>query len=93
MKDEKGRRVEARSYIDEDNLESIADDLGVEYYHVEKSTTLRDVLSDINEFLDEYASEGKSGVEGYVDTYYWFAIPIAALLLYDLIYYKRRVRE
>ncbi len=92
-KDEKGRRVEARSYIDEDNLESIADDLGVEYYHVEKSTTLRDVLSDINDFLDEYASEGKSGVEGYVDTYYWFAIPIAALLLYDLIYYKRRVRE
>ncbi|MBQ4184888.1 MAG: VWA domain-containing protein [Clostridiales bacterium] len=92
-RDSNGKRVDAVSHIDEDNLQSIADDLGIDYYHVEKSTTLRDVLSDINDFLDEYASEGKTGVEGYVDTYYWFAIPIAAILVFDLIYYKRRVRE
>ncbi len=88
-----GRKVDALSYIDEDNLESIASDLGIDYYHVEKPTTLREVLGDVNDFLDEYASEGKTGVEGYAETYYWFAIPLAALLVYDLIYYKRRVRE
>ena len=88
-----GRKVDALSYIDEDNLKKIASDLGVEYYHVEKPTTLRDVLGDVSDFLDEYASEGKSTIEGYADTYYWFAIPLTVLLVYDLIYYKRRVRE
>ena len=92
-RDKSGKKVDAISYIDEKNLESIADDLGIEYYHVEKSTTLRDVLGDIDEYIDEYATEGLTGTEGYVETYYWFAIPIAALLIYDLIYYKRRVRE
>jgi Ca-activated chloride channel family protein len=88
-----GRKVDAISYIDEDNLKSIASDMDLEYYHVEKSTTLREVLGDITDFLDEYASEGKTGVEGYAETYYWFAIPLVVLLVYDLIYYKRRVRE
>ena len=92
-KDKSGRLVDAISMIDEDNLQSIADDMDVEYYHVESSTTLRDVLGDITDRLDEYSTEGETGTEGYADTYYWFAIPLAALLVYDLIYYKRRVRE
>ena len=83
----------ALSKIDEDNLQSIADDLGVEYYHVESSTDMRDIVSDLMDELDEYATSGESGTEGYSETYYWFAIPLAALLVYDLIYYKRRLRE
>ena len=92
-KDESGRTVDAISMIDEENLQSIADDLEVEYYHVEKSTTVREVIGDITDNLDQYAVEGETGMEGYDETYYWFAIPLATLLLYDLIYYKRRIRE
>ncbi|MBO4473459.1 MAG: VWA domain-containing protein [Clostridiales bacterium] len=92
-RDESGRTVDAVSRIDEDNLQSIADDLDVEYYHVEKSTTVRSVLGEITDNLDEYATSGETGMEGYNETYYWFAIPLAALLLYDLIYYKRRIKE
>ena len=92
-RDENGRTVDAISHIDEDNLQSIADDLDVEYYHVEKPSTIRDVLTDITDNLDEYATEGEAGMEGYKETYYWFAIPLVALLLYDLIYYKRRIKE
>lgn len=83
----------ALSKIDEDNLQSIADDLGVEYYHIESPTDMRDIVSNLMDELDEYATSGESGTEGYSETYYWFAIPLAALLVYDLIYYKRRLRE
>ncbi len=83
----------ALSKIDEDNLKSIADDLGVEYYHIESPTDMRDIVSNLMDELDEYATSGESGTEGYSETYYWFAIPLAALLVYDLIYYKRRLRE
>ena len=83
----------ALSKIDEDNLQAIADDLGVEYYHIETPTDMRDIVSGIMDELDEYATSGESGTEGYSETYYWFAIPLVALLVYDLIYYKRRLRE
>ena len=92
-RDKSGNMVDAISKIDEENLQDIADDLDIGYYHIEKATDVRDVVSDIADAIDSYASEGASGTEGYADIYYWFAIPLAALLLYDLIYYKRKVRE
>ncbi|MBO4926884.1 MAG: VWA domain-containing protein [Clostridiales bacterium] len=92
-RDENGNLVDAISKIDEKNLQSIADDMELEYYHVEKSKDIRDIVGDIADTLDEYSEEGENGTEGYSDTYYWFAIPLAILLVYDLIYYKRRLKE
>lgn len=92
-RDKSGNMVDAISKIDEDNLESIADDMGVDYYHIEKETDLRDVVNSISDEIEVYATQGDSATEGYSDIYYWFAIPLGALLVYDLIYYKRKVRE
>lgn len=92
-RDKSGKMVDAISKIDEDNLQSIADDMGIGYYHIEEATDARDVVTDISDAIDAYASEGAAGTEGYIDIYYWFAIALAALLLYDLIYYKRKVKE
>lgn len=93
MTEAQGSYGKAVSKIDEDNLVSIADDMDVEYYHMEDSDIIRDVVADIEEELDEYSTTGISKTAGYSDTYYWFAIPLIALLIYDLIYYKRRLRE
>lgn len=92
-RDKSGNMVDAISKIDEDNLQSIADDLRVGYYHIEDAADLRDVVADVYDDVDVFATEGTTGTEGYEDTYYWFAIALVVLLLYDLIYYKRKVRE
>ena len=92
-RDENGRTVDAISVIDEKNLKSIAKDMDVEYYHVEKPTTIRDIVTDINDTIEEFTVEGESGTEGYAETYYWFAIPLVVLLVYDLVYCKRRLKE
>ena len=92
-RDKSGKMIDAISKIDEDNLESIADDLGVEYYHIEDAADMRDVVADVYVDIDVYATEGTTGTEGYADTYYWFAIALVVLLVYDLIYYKRKVKE
>lgn len=90
---EDGDYGRAVSKIDEANLESIADDLGIAYCHMDNPDTIRDLVDEISEELDDYSVEGISKTAGYVDTYYWFAIPLVALLVYDLIYYKRRLKE
>ena len=87
-----GTMVQAISHLDESNLKSIAKDLDLEYYHVENEASIRDTLMDITSYLEELSSEGVEGTEGYSETYFWFAIPLVGLLVYDLIYYKRRLR-
>lgn len=93
MTNAQGEYGKAVSRIDEDNLESIADDLGVSYYHIDNSETIMDVVDEINVELDDFSTNGISTTAGYVDTYYWFTIPMIALLVYDLVYYKRKLRE
>ena len=83
---------DAISKIDEKNLNSIADDLDITYYHVVDDTVIRDVVDDINADLEDYSESEMSGTEGYSETYYYFAIPLVILLVYDLIYYKRRLK-
>lgn len=91
-RDKDGKLVDAISKIDEKNLEQIAKDMSLNYYHIEKSSSIREVINDIDDYLETYRSEGETETEGYADTYFYFAIPLAALLIYDLIYYKRRSR-
>ena len=92
-RNDSGSLVDAISKIDEKNLKAIASDLGVNYYHIEKDSAIRDVIGDISSYLDEFSKEGQTGTEGYKDTYYYFCIPLAVLLVYDMIYYKRRMKE
>ncbi len=81
----------ALSKIDEDNLQSIAGDLGVEYVHVTKTSDMDKCLSKVRQGI-EAAPKVKSeeSTEGYADTYYLFVIPLLLLLVFDFIYYKRR---
>lgn len=79
----------ALSKIDEKNLEKIATDLNIDYIHMENQSNIDKKIKEIKKYL---ASETNSGTkEGYVDIYYLFVIPLLVLLIYDYIYYKRRL--
>ncbi len=81
----------ALSKIDENNLNSIADNLGVDYVHMTETSDIDFCLSKIRQGI-EAAPKVKSeeGTEGYSDTYYFFVIPLLLLLVFDFLYYKRR---
>lgn len=81
----------ALSKIDEGNLKSIADNLGVDYVHMTNSSDIDACLAKVRKGI-EAAPKVKSeeSTEGYEDIYYWFVIPLLLLLVFDFIYYKRR---
>lgn len=91
-RDNNGRLVDAISHLNEENLKSIADDMQLEYYLATDETSIREVILDITDYLNELATLDMNGTEGYSETYFWFAIPLVGLLIYDLIYYKRRLK-
>ncbi len=78
----------AVSCIDEDNLEQLADDLKIKYIHMTETEKIDPVLEDIKGMVDGETEETTE--YGYVDTYYWFVIPLAALVAYEFISVKRR---
>lgn len=78
----------AVSCIDEDNLEQLADDLGVEYIHMDNQEKIDPVLDDVLQYLD--GEEEESYEHGYVDIYYYFVVPLALLVAYEFISVKRR---
>lgn len=78
----------AVSCIDEDNLEQLSQDLGIKYIHMTETEKLDPVLEDIKSMIDGETEETTE--YGYVDTYYWFVIPLAALIAYEFISVKRR---
>jgi len=80
--------VTAISCIDEDNLEQLSDDLGIPYVHMTKTEKIDSILADITGSIDGATEETKE--YGYTDTYYWFVIPLAALIAYEFISVKRR---
>lgn len=83
----------ALSKIDEDNLKAIASDMGVDYIHMTSQSqinqTLATLLLDISKVETE---ESKEAVDGYNDTFYYFLIPLIPLLVFDFIYYKRKIQ-
>lgn len=82
----------ALSKIDEDNLESIADDLGVSYVHMEKQSEIDDELKVIlNNMKNASPNEEVTSTDGYADTYYIFVIPLLLLFIVDYIYYRRKI--
>lgn len=78
----------AISKIDEKNLKSLSFDLGIEYIHMDESEDLDETLDKIMTLLDAETEESKE--YGYADVYYWFVIPLAALVAYEFISVKRR---
>ena len=82
----------ALSKIDEDNLESIADDLGVSYVHMEKQSEIDDELKDIlNNMKKASPDENIKSTDGYTDIYYIFVLPLLLLFIVDYIYYRRKI--
>ncbi len=80
--------VTAISKIDEDNLEDLADDLGLPYVAMNKTSNIDDVLDGI--LTDLNTEDKEDTMRGYKDTYYFFAIALAGLLAYEFISVKRR---
>lgn len=81
--------VDAISKIDEESLEQIAEDMGIEYINMSKQSNIKSKLEEIKKgVVNSVTNENKSS---YTDTYYFFAIPLAILLMYEFIVYKRSV--
>ena len=78
----------AVSCIDEDNLEQLADDLGVTYVHMDKTERIKSTLTKLKNGVD--TDEEENTKSGYKDVYYYFAIPLAGLVAYEFISVKRR---
>ncbi len=82
----------AISKIDESNLKDIASDIGVTYFHMTKSSQVNDVVDEVSDILKNVTVEdtGETGL-GTVETYWVFAIALGAFLVYDLIYFRRKL--
>ncbi len=90
--DEDYNRRPALSCIDEENLQSIAEDMGVAYVHMTKTSQIDAVLNEVlfeMENADDATEEGS--LAGYSDTFFYLLIPLIPLLVFDFIYYKRKV--
>ncbi len=82
----------AISVIDEDNLKSIASDMGVDYVHMTEQSKIDDTLADIKKAIEEKAGQKQDDfMSAYSDTYFYLLIPLVFLLVVDFIYYKRKV--
>ncbi|MBE5881933.1 MAG: VWA domain-containing protein [Lachnospiraceae bacterium] len=81
----------AVSKIDEDNLRSIADNLGLDYVHMKEQSEIDRCLQQVKQGIESAPKIAeRDTLEGYSDTYYWFVIPLLILLGIDFIYYRKR---
>lgn len=90
--DENYDRRTALSAINEDNLKSIASDMGVSYVHMTSQPEINLTLTNIilqTERVDD--NDREDTVDGYSDTYFYLLIPFIPLLAADFIYYKRKI--
>lgn len=80
--------TEAVTRIDEDNLRSLASDLGLQYVYMNTENPLEPIVESIREdFLTEPEEEFR---QGYKDFYYVFVAPLVLLVSYEFISLKRR---
>ncbi len=74
---------DALSKLDENNLNQIADALGLSYQHMTVSEQIEPMLEKIRA-SSAMVTANTAGIVSYEDLYYWFAIPLILLLLYEL---------
>ncbi len=87
-----GEHKDAISRIDETNLQKVAEDLGLTYMNMNSgNVALRGAVEVIKESSKTVIETGE-GAEIQTDIYYWFAIPLALMLLVELWYIVRRGR-
>lgn len=98
MKDDSGfiydykSKQDALSKIDEDNLKKIAEDLGVDYLNLNSGANSLNGLVQMIKDGSAIVIEKSDGAEVYEDTYFYFAIALAVMLLVELFYVIRRER-
>ena len=79
----------AKSYIDEKNLQQIADNLGLKYINMNDSTQIDSIISKIKTL--ENSGIEHSVVDSYGDLYYILVIPPIVLLFILLNRYKEMI--
>ena len=89
---ENGKKMTALSKIDEKNLKKLAGELGISYSHITRDEDVWSVVDSIKDKIDsgEMTASATEGM-GSIETYYIFAAGLFVFLLYDLIYYGRKI--
>ena len=83
-------RITALSKLDENNLRQISTDLEIDYIQMNKQNNINKKLKIIKEQAsNSQLKEDK--IKSYKDTYFYFAIPLAILLIINFIIQKRRI--
>ena len=82
--------TDAISKIDEDNLRKLSDDLDIDYIHMVDDKNVAYLLETIKSGSVSYV--GNEDAYIYDDTYYWYVIPLAALLLWEMVVVLREGR-
>ena len=96
MKDDSGyiydykTRTDALSKIDEENLKKIAEDMGLEYMNLNSGASSLTGLVQMIKDGSAIVIEKGDGAEVYEDTYYYFAIALAVMLLVELFFVIRK---
>lgn len=84
-------REYALSKIDEGNLRKIASDFGIEYVHMTNTSQVDRIINSVqNDITTSADAEGTTTTAGYKDTYFWLLIPLAVILVFDVISFKRK---
>ena len=86
--------VTAISKIDEDNLKDLAADINIPYFHMVNHSDLNGAIEAVKLSISEgnFDREKQTG-EGQLEIYYILAGVLAALLIYDMIYYRKRLGQ
>ena len=80
----------AVSKIDENNLNKLAKDMGIEYINMSKQSN---ITSKINEIKRKLQNGGTvQDTSGYTELYYIFALPLLILLVLEYINYKKKLQ-
>ena len=82
--------TDAISRIDEDNLRKLSEDLDIDYIHMVDDKNVAYLLETIKSGSVSYV--GNEDAYIYDDTYYWYVIPLAALLLWEMVVVLREGR-
>ncbi|MBQ4271497.1 MAG: VWA domain-containing protein [Clostridiales bacterium] len=84
--------VTAVSKIDEGNLEDIAADLGLNYYHMTKPSNARTVAADVMDNIETgQFTKSVEDRKGFAETYWIFAIALGVFLAYDFVVLRTKM--
>ncbi len=78
----------AVSKIDEDNLKKIANDINIDYIHMEAQSKIHSKINNIKKLISSNIES--SDKSSYEDTYYILVIPLLILLILEFNQYRRK---